>query len=107
MNAEEQITARLRGVAAGRQLHTSIEYNMANGRWSVDIKVLRPECPSETIYAACADATTLEAALSLAAQHLSLKEKQHDPKQQHLSRPVHLPSGYAWAYQLVAKPSDG
>jgi hypothetical protein len=101
MNAGEQLEHKLNGIADGRSLHTTLI--RSNGRWQVDIQVLDPECPSQTIYAASGEHEKLETAIILAAQALAEKEKIYD-KQQHLSRPVHLPSGYTWAYQLVVKP---
>jgi len=102
VNAGEQLEQRLSGIANGRTLHTTLV--MSNGRWQVDIKALNPECPAEAIYSASGEHEVLETAIILAAQALAEKEKFYDAKQQHLSRPLHLPSGYAWAYQLVVKP---
>lgn len=102
MNAGEQLKNRLNGIADGRAIHTTIINS--NGRWQVDLRVLAPDCPAQTIYSASGEHKQLEAAITLAAQALAEKEKQYDPKQQYLSRPVHLPGGYAWAYQLVVKP---
>jgi hypothetical protein len=102
MNAGEQLEHKLNGIADGRSLHTTMI--RSNGSWSVDIQVLDPECPSQSAYAASGEHEKLETAIILAAQALAEKEKQYDAQQQHLSRPVHLPSGFAWAYQLVVKP---
>lgn len=104
MTPNTQLEARIQGIAGQRPLRTTIEYNTTTGSWLVDLKVLNPECPSQTIYSAYATANTLEVTIALAAQALAEKEKQYDSTQQHLSRPVHLPSGYTWAYQLVVKP---
>ena len=104
MNAGKPLTERIHGIAGQRPLYTLIEYNTSNGRWLVDIKVLNPECPSQTLYSAHAEASMLETAITLAAQALAAKESEYDPKQHQQSRPRHLPSGYAWAYQLVVKP---
>jgi hypothetical protein len=101
MNAGEELEHKLNGIADGRSLRTTLIHN--NGRWSVDIQVLDPECPGQSAYSASGEHEKLEIAIILAAQALAEKEKKYDAKQ-HLSRQVHINSRNRRSNQLVVEP---